>query len=43
MFTFKFPLPTFTEAKRDIYVSHWGNIAVDEYYYIHNDAAGMNG
>jgi len=43
MFTFKFPLPTFTEAKRDIYVSHWGNIAVDEYFNIHNDAAGING
>ena len=43
MFTFKYPLPTITEAKRDIYVSHWGNIAIDEYFNIHNDAAGING
>jgi oligosaccharyltransferase complex subunit alpha (ribophorin I) len=43
MFTFKFPLPTFTKADRDIYVSHWGNIAIDEYYNMHNDAAGING
>ena len=43
MFTFKYPLPTITEAKRDIYVSHWGNIAVDEYFNMHNDAAGING
>ena len=43
MFTFPYPLPTFTKADRDVYVSHWGNIAIDEYYYMHNDAAGING
>jgi hypothetical protein len=43
MFTFKHPLPTITEASRSIFVSHWGNIAIDEYFNIHNDAAGING
>jgi len=35
-FTFPYPLPYFTKATRDIYVSHWGSIAVDEYYYLFN-------
>ena len=43
MFTFNHPLPTFTEVKRDIFVSQWGNIAIDEYFNLHNDAAGING
>ena len=43
MFTYKYPLPTITQSTRDIFVSHWGNIAVDEYYIMHNDAAGING
>lgn len=43
MFTFIHPIPTMTQAKRDIYVSHWGNIAVDEYFYMLNEAAGING
>ena len=43
MYTFPQPLPKFTEARRDIYVSHWGSVAVDEYFYILNEAAGING
>lgn len=43
MYTFPYPLPTFTEAKRDIFVSHWGSIAVDEYYNMFNGAAGIDG
>lgn len=43
MLTFNHPLPYFSEARRDVYVSHWGNIAVDEYYYIFNEAAGIDG
>lgn len=43
MYIFPYPMPTFTEGKRDVYVSHWGNIAIDEYYNIFNDAAGING
>ena len=35
-FTFPYPLPMFTEARRDIYVSHWGSIAIDEYFNIFN-------
>ena len=43
MYTFPYPLPTFTEAKRDIFVSHWGSIAVDEYFNMFNGAAGIDG
>jgi oligosaccharyltransferase complex subunit alpha (ribophorin I) len=42
-FTYPYPLPYFTKATRDIYVSHWGSIAVDEYFYLYNQAAGING
>jgi hypothetical protein len=42
-FTFPYPLPSFTEASRDIYVSHWGSIAVDEYFNLFNFGAGING
>lgn len=42
-FTYPFPLPYFMKATRDIYVSHWGSIAVDEYFYLFNQAAGING
>jgi len=38
-----YALPTITKATRDVYVSHWGNIAIDEYYNLYNDAAGING
>jgi len=43
MFTFMYPLPTFTKANRDIFVSHWGSIAIDEYFAIFNAGAGING
>lgn len=43
MFTFLHPLPTFTKASRDIFVSHWGSIAIDEYFAVHNGGAGING
>lgn len=36
-------LPYFTEAKRDIFVSHWGSIAIDEWFHMFNGAAGING
>ena len=42
-FTFPYPLPVFTEAKRDIFVSHWGEISVDEYFNFFNLAAGIDG
>lgn len=42
-FTFPYPLPSFTEATRDIYVSHWGSIAIDEYFNLFNFGAGING
>jgi len=42
-FTYPYPLPYFSKATRDIYVSHWGSIAVDEYFYLYNQAAGING
>merc|ERR1711935_138023 len=35
-FTYPYPLPYFSKATRDIYVSHWGSIAVDEYFYQYN-------
>lgn len=37
------PLPIFTEVKKTIEVSHWGNINVDEYYELFNEAAGIKG
>lgn len=42
-FTFPYPLPVFSEAKRDIFVSHWGEISVDEYFNFFNLAAGIDG
>lgn len=42
-FVMPYPLPYFSKATRDIFVSHWGNIAIDEYFYIMNEAAGING
>jgi len=42
-YTFPFPLPVFRKATRDIYVSHWGNVAIDEYFKIFNEAAGIKG
>ena len=35
--------PIFTDVKKTIEVSHWGNILVDEYYELFNDAAGIKG
>ena len=43
MYTFPYPLPTFTEAKRDIFVSHWGEISIDEYFNFLNLGAGIDG
>lgn len=37
------PLPIFQDVKKTIEVSHWGNILVDEYYEIYNEAAGIKG
>jgi len=37
------PLPIFQDVKKTIEVSHWGNILVDEYYEIFNEAAGVKG
>lgn len=37
------PLIIFTEVKKTIEVSHWGNILVDEYYDMFNEAAGIKG
>lgn len=42
-FTFKYALPYFSKVNRDIFVSHWGNIAIDEYFSIYNGAAGIEG
>lgn len=42
-YTYPYPLPVFTEAKRDIFVSHWGSIAIDEYFNMFNEAAGIDG
>jgi len=33
----------FTEVAKTIEVSHWGNILVDEYYDMFNEAAGIKG
>lgn len=37
------PMPIFTDVKKTIEISHWGNILVDEYYEIFNQAAGIKG
>lgn len=37
------PMPIFSEVKKTIEVSHWGNILVDEYYELFNEAAGIKG
>lgn len=42
-FKYNVPLPIFTEVKKTIEVSHWGNILVDEYYELINQAAGIKG
>jgi len=42
-YKFNGPLPIFTEVKKTIEISHWGNILVDEYYDLFNEAAGING
>lgn len=33
----------FTEVVKTVEVSHWGNILVDEYYDLFNEAAGIKG
>lgn len=42
-YKFNSPLPIFTEVRKTIEVSHWGNILVDEYYEMFNEAAGIKG
>ena len=42
-FTYPYPLPVFDKATRDIYVSHWGSVAVDEFFSIKNEGAGIKG
>jgi len=42
-FAYNEPMPIFTEAKTEIIISHWGNIAVDEYLSIKNEAAKIKG
>ena len=42
-FKYNKPLAIFTEVKKTIEVSHWGNILVDEYYALSNEAAGIRG
>lgn len=37
------PVITFSEVKRTVEISHWGNILVDEYYEMFNEAAGIKG
>jgi hypothetical protein len=36
-------MPFFSKVTRDIYVSHWGSIAVDEFFKLFNTAAGLDG
>ena len=36
-------MPVFTEATRTIEISHWGNINVEEYFYIFNEASAIKG
>ena len=42
-YKFNSPLPIFTVVRKTIEVSHWGNILVDEYYEMFNEAAGIKG
>ena len=42
-YTYPHPLPIFKKATRDIYVSHWGSVAVDEYFKLFNEGAGIKG
>ena len=42
-YTYPHPLPAFTLARRDIMVSHWGSISVDEFFILSNEAAGIKG
>ena len=42
-FTYPYALPYFKKATRDIFVSQWGSISVDEYFAIINEASGING
>jgi len=42
-FKFNKPMAIFTEVAKTIEVSHWGNILVDEYYDMFNEAAGIKG
>lgn len=37
------PMPLFREALTNIVVSHWGNIAIDEYFLLGNEAAKIKG
>ena len=37
------PLPYFTKVERRIEVSHWGNVAIDEFYSLVNHAAKLKG
>lgn len=38
-----FPFVTFTECLREIEVSHWGNVAVEEHYTLRNTGAALKG
>lgn len=37
------PLPYFTQVERNIEVSHWGNVAVNEIYSLVNRGANLTG
>lgn len=45
MIHFKYgsPMPIFSEAWKQYEVSHWGNILVNEYFMMHNEAAAIKG
>lgn len=42
-YVYPFPIPVFTEATRTIEISHWGNINVEEYFKIFNEASAIKG
>lgn len=42
-YTYPYPLPVFSTARRDIQVSHWGSVSVDEFFEMANEAAGIKG
>jgi oligosaccharyltransferase complex subunit alpha (ribophorin I) len=42
-FEYNKPMPIFLEAETQIVVSHWGNIAIDEYFILKNEAAKIKG